>query len=386
MATTIITKAAPWRWQVRFLWPASRNPYRERCWSKLPSRSAALREGQAREAHLLALGSSATLASNAAVTEPDADPAAVVPTLHEFAPSFLSGWCAARQQKRSGVDSKNTRLRKHLLPAFGALRLDEITTERVATFQGALSKRYGRKTVANILVTLSKVLRVAVEWEKIPAMPCKIRPPKPGRASPTFYEQDRIRKLVNAAKGIDARTHALVLIGLHGALRRGEILGPRMVGREPRAPADHGASRGISKYVDTPKSGHGRVLELSAELTDALAALAATSTRTGRVFRQDSGKPALAKHLYAWSEAATKAAGIVRRKGERLHVMRHSACSALAALGAPTTSIQAFAGHERIQTTEKYMHLAPGAERAAVDLFDRAGTARARLDSEETIR
>ncbi len=129
----------------------------------------------------------------------------------------------------------------------------------------------------------------------------------------------------------------------------------------------------ISKYVDAPKSGHGRVLELSSELAEALGSLAATSPKTGRVFRQDSGKPALAQHLYAWVHAAEATAGIPRRKGVALHVMRHSACSALAALGAPTKSIQGFAGHETASTTEKYMHLAPGAQRAAVALFDRGG-------------
>jgi hypothetical protein len=54
----------------------------------------------------------------------------------------------------------------------------------------------------------------------------------------------------------------------------------------------------ISKYVDTPKSGHGRVIDLSAELTAALERhLAASSTKTGRVFLQDSGRHALAQHL-----------------------------------------------------------------------------------------
>ena len=127
----------------------------------------------------------------------------------------------------------------------------------------------------------------------------------------------------------------------------------------------------ISRYVDTPKSGHGRVVELSSELHDALAALReASQWKTGRVFRQDSGRPALARHLYAWMEVATARADIPRRRGARLHVMRHSACSALASMGAPTIAIQALAGHESPQTTAKYMHLAPGVQPAAVRLFD----------------
>jgi integrase len=130
----------------------------------------------------------------------------------------------------------------------------------------------------------------------------------------------------------------------------------------------------ISKYVDTPKSGHGRVIDLSSELTTALERhRKVIASTTGRVMLQDSGKPAVARHLYQGIRQAMAKAGIPRRKGVALHVMRHSACSELAAMGAPTIAIQALARHESPQTTQKYMHLAPGLQAAAVALFDRTG-------------
>jgi integrase len=130
----------------------------------------------------------------------------------------------------------------------------------------------------------------------------------------------------------------------------------------------------ISRYVDTPESGHGRLIDLSAELTSALEKLRKVTPSTmGRVMLQDTGRQALAQHLYAWTRAATDAAGIPRKKGVVLHLMRHSACSALAILGAPMIAIQALAGHESPQTTAKYMHLAAGVQAAAVRLFDDAG-------------
>jgi len=54
----------------------------------------------------------------------------------------------------------------------------------------------------------------------------------------------------------------------------------------------------------------------------------------------------------------------------KLNVMRHSACSALAAMGAPMIAIQSLAGHESPQTTARYMHLGAGVQAAAVRLFD----------------
>lgn len=54
--------------------------------------------------------------------------------------------------------------------------LDQITTERVARFAATFAK-YSRKTLANVLHTLSKLLRTAVDWDVLPQMPCKIKIP-----------------------------------------------------------------------------------------------------------------------------------------------------------------------------------------------------------------
>ena len=370
MPTKIISQTTPWRWEVYFRWP-SRTPYRERRWSELPSRSAALREGQNREAYLLRIGEEAYLASMARTSEVCSEPPPRIPTLREFGPRWIEGHARALRQKRSGVASKEYILNKHLYTALGDLTLDQITTERVAKLAAGLAK-YSRKTLANILATLAKVLRVAVEWDVLPAMPCKIKIPKSSRTPPTFYEQDDMRRLIDEAASIDTRTHVLVLLGLHAGLRRGEILGLEWGDMNLQRRQLVVRRNAISKYVDTPKSGHGRVIDLSSELTAALERHRKVNPSTaGRVMLQDSGKPALARHLYRWIGDAMAKAGIPRKKGAALHVMRHSACSALAAMGAPTIAIQALAGHESSQTTHKYMHLAPGVQAAAVALFDR---------------
>jgi integrase len=231
---------------------------------------------------------------------------------------------------------------------------------------------------------LAKLLRTAVEWDVLPAMPCKIKIPKAQRTPPVFYEQEVMDRLIDAAAAIDARTLALVLLGLHAGLRRAEILGLEWPDVSVERRQITVRRNAISRFVDTPKSGHGRVIDLSAALSAALAKhREASKDRSGRVFRQDSGQPALAQHLYRWMDAAIKRAGIPKRKGVKLHVMRHSACSALAAMGAPMIAIQSLAGHESAQTTQKYMHLASGVQAAAVRLFDRPrGTAGAKVDDD----
>ncbi len=380
MTARILSKTAPWRYEIRFRWP-DRTLYRERRLATTTARSAAQREADARETYVRAQGKDAISSqraaeASAALSRSDAP----VPTLRAFGPRWIEGHAKALRQKKSGVDSKTYILKNHLYPALGHLPLDQITTEQVARLCAGLA-RLSRKTLGNILAVLAKLLRTAVEWDVLPSMPCKIKIPKAARTPPAFYEQEQMRRLIDAAQLLGSRTLVLILLGLHAGLRRSEILGLEWedVNVKRRQLV---VRRGvISKYVDTPKSGHGRVIDLSAELTTALERHRQTSPKTGRVLLQDDGKRALARHLYAWAREAIAKAGIPRRKGVALHVMRHSACSALAALGAPMIAIQALAGHESPQTTQKYMHLGTGVQAAAVRLFDQErGTLGATLD------
>src|SRR5262245_48168295 len=99
-----------WEVDVFFRLPDGRR-YRERCKAPVNSKSGALRWGQDRERHLLQHG-------------PER-PKREVPTLEEFATRFLKDYAAANQQKPSGIASKETILRVHLIPALGVRRLDE---------------------------------------------------------------------------------------------------------------------------------------------------------------------------------------------------------------------------------------------------------------------
>ena len=84
-----------------------------------------------------------------------------VPTLKEFAPRLIDGYVKANQHKPSGIASKEAILRLHLLPRFGARRLDEIATEDVQRLKATLVKKSG-KTVNNILSVLNVLLKTAL--------------------------------------------------------------------------------------------------------------------------------------------------------------------------------------------------------------------------------
>jgi site-specific recombinase XerD len=66
-------------------------------------------------------------------------------------------------------------------------------------------------------------------------------------------------------------------------------------------------------------------------------------------------------------QRAQKAAGLPLTG---THILRHTFCSRLAARGAAPRAIQELAGHANSSTTDRYMHLAPGALRTAIALIE----------------
>ncbi|MDP6213177.1 MAG: tyrosine-type recombinase/integrase, partial [Candidatus Thalassarchaeaceae archaeon] len=52
------------------------------------------------------------------------------------------------------------------------------------------------------------------------------------------------------------------------------------------------------------------------------------------------------------------------------HALRHTFCSKLVQLGVQIKVVQELAGHESIETTLRYAHLAPRNLRSAIDLLN----------------
>jgi hypothetical protein len=135
-----------------------------------------------------------------------------VPTLREFAARFLEGHAAANQQKPSGIASKETILRVHLVPALGDKTLDAITSEDVQRLKWTLRAK-APKTVNNVLTVLNTLLKKAVEWNVIQRVPCVIKLLPVVKAGATFHDFADYERLIEAARVIGWRTHLIVLFG-----------------------------------------------------------------------------------------------------------------------------------------------------------------------------
>jgi site-specific recombinase XerD len=67
------------------------------------------------------------------------------------------------------------------------------------------------------------------------------------------------------------------------------------------------------------------------------------------------------------------------------HVLRHTFCSQAIATGLTVKEVQALAGHQDLQTLERYVHLMPGALHSAIARLDR-GRQQKRGEIRDTLK
>lgn len=186
-------------------------------------------------------------------------------------------------------------------------------------------------------------------------------------------------RLVAASASTDSRTHLAVLLAGDAGLRLGEILGLEW--------PDVDFGRDLLKVqravfgseVTLPKGGKPRIVPMTGRLKAALQAH--RHLRGDRVLYQDDGKAA-EKWWLKWAlDVAERRAGL--RRGGRVHILRHTFCSRLAARNVPMLSIKKLAGHQSLETTQRYMHLSAAAPREAIRALELGDILETRGGAEE---
>jgi integrase len=294
-----------------------------------------------------------------------------VPTLAQFAPRFLNEYARANRQKPSGISNKEIVLRIHLLPELGKKRLNKIGTRDVDRIK-YLMREKSPKTVNNALTCLSKLLKVAVEWEEIDRLPCTIKLLKPGEGRLAFWDFDEYARLIAAATAIDTTTLLIVLLGGDAGLRAGEIRALEwsdldFVKRQIRVERSDWQGN-----VTSTKGNRVRYVPMTQRLAKTLQSH--RHLKGDRVLTLPDGRPLNANSVVYLLERATRKAGLAtgrKTRGAGPHVLRHTFCSHLAMRGAPARAIQELAGHRDLSTTRRYMHLSPLAIESAIRLLER---------------
>ncbi|MCP4603966.1 MAG: site-specific integrase [Proteobacteria bacterium] len=301
-------------------------------------------------------------------------------TLSEFAQFFLVTY-AKVHNKRSEQKNKDGIIRRYLEPSLGNYKLNEIDDDKVEDLKAKMINRgLSRKTVNNALAVLGKMLRYAKKRKRIIMVPeielLKLPPPKTDFL--TFEETDLFLKATwdhveayvkrkpkeprpDWYEGFSFLFRTGLRIGEWCELRWHDFyldLGKVLVSR-----------RWYEGEITTPKSGRFREVPLT---PDTLAMVVDLKRRrrpkqNDLVFCQANGK----LHAHRATDKLVKR--ICKRSGLRsisVHITRHSYASHLVMAGVPLKVVQELLGHQSIQMTERYTHLAPSAKVNAVAVLD----------------
>ena len=286
------------------------------------------------------------------------------PKFAEFAVRFVDEHVRACRLRPSTAANMQMNLKQHLIPMFGALRVDEITDAHVLEIK-MLDLAAG--TINKILQALGQILRNAQVKGHLTSLP-QIKRIKDGGHRHAFYTPEEYDRLVHAA-GSDPLALVLVLLGGDAGMRIGEIMALEW------SRIDYGANKVHVEFADwnghigPPKGGKPRSVPMTPRLRAALQALKPAGTcvltrANGRYGRE--GERITRNVAKSWLKAAHRRAELTLHG---VHTLRHTFCSHLAMAGAVVTAIRDLAGHSSVAITQRYMHLAPAAIIGAIDLL-----------------
>ena len=270
------------------------------------------------------------------------------PTIAEVAERYMKEHVAVRCKPSTARGCRYT-LDKYLLPVFGARPLDTIGREEVAALQYRLHKT---PTMANrVIDMLSRLYNMAEAWGFAPegGNPCRFVQKYKERSCERFLSEEEFRRLGRVLDEVEAEgkvsasaTAAIRLLMLTGC-RRGEILTLRWndVDLEAGELWLRDAKTGARQVSLSPAAG--RVLSTIPRDSDNSWVIAGRKpgTRVGNLN---------ASWLVVRSRAGLE--------DVRLHDLRHSFASRALALGESLTMIGKLLGHQKVQTTARYAHLA----------------------------
>jgi integrase len=269
-------------------------------------------------------------------------------------------------------------LNLHLRPTLGSLRLGQLRPQDITRLltrklqEGKLSAT----TLLHVYRLLHKVLRDGVLWGVLPANPAdRVKPPRPAEFEPIVFDVETARVFLAEAKRSSPYYRVYLFASL--GMRSGEIAGLQW----DQVNLLTGQIAVIRKLyrlkgqplISEPKTRYGRraftlpgiyldeLRALKQEQDAAKALLGDCYEDHNLVFAQRNGKP-----LWMTMTVAEDFRRVLKKckldTRMRIHDLRHSAASILAALGVDAVTISRILGHHSAGfTLSRYGHLLPGA-------------------------
>jgi integrase len=269
-----------------------------------------------------------------------------------------------RARKPSTLRDYRSIIKTHLLPAFGDMPLEAITTDGVERWAVGLTAdgQMNNRTKLKILTVLHGVMKRAKRVWKLPRNPITDveKPVQTHNTQIDVFSPEEVMALVRAADS--EQDAAAYLTAAFTGLRRGELVALRwrdvdFVRRHIRVTASY-----TERSLTTPKSGKVRSVPMAPPVAEALAKLNARGmfdSDDDLVFIGTTGGYLDASALYRRYKLALERANL---RSLRFHDLRHTFGTQV--IGNPNVSIlqlKEWMGHADIDTTMKYLHFAPRA-------------------------
>jgi integrase len=306
-------------------------------------------------------------------------------TLSEVAPRYLAD-LRAKGRKRSTLVAAESCLEVWLLPTFGDQAMDAIRGEDVEDLMARMEagdrpglrgtqrrKSCGPKTIRNYIGTLSAIYRFALHsrrrWATANPVDDVDLPAVESDEDIRFLEPAELEALVGAAvegpyQPID---RAFYLTAAMTGLRHGELLALRWRDVDWTVMRVRVRQNFVLGEYGTPKSRRStRSVPMAAAVGGELDRLFQTSLRTGDddlVFGDPhTGTPLSKAANNRRFRRALKAARL--DVTHRIHDLRHTFGTRMAAVGTPMRTLQEWMGHRDISTTQRYADYAPSTREA----------------------
>jgi integrase len=243
---------------------------------------------------------------------------------------------------------------QHLAPFFATA----LKAVRRVDVQRYLTKRCGEvsaETARKELNVLKHLLKLAMEWEIIPANPAQgVKGPKAPAGRVRYLQSSELSVVLSAAP---EWLRPIILVAVFTGMRRSEILSLRWL--------DVDLLHGRVLLPQT-KNGDGRIVYLNRSAAGVLESMARSQfpAASDLVFGRIPGERV--------SVAFARACRRVKITDFRFHDLRHTAASWLRMRGADVHTVAQVLGHKDLRMAIRYQHLSPAYLAEAVARLDGA--------------